>query len=211
LDLSSSSTSTTTTEVPKSDKPTVELYVYSYCPYGLQMEKAIIPVVELFGDKIDFKIRQIGAMHGDYEKVEAQRQLCVEKNYPDKFLDYLLAFAEDTSCSTGADTCLTAKLTSLYTELGINANTINSCMTSDGVTMYNAEVSNANSEGVSGSPTLIINGVDVSVNRNPEAIKGEICNAFNDVPSECSTTLSTASASAGFGSSTSSSSSSASC
>lgn len=208
-----SSDSTQTQEVPKSDKPTVELYVFTYCPYGLQMEKAIIPVVNLLKDKIDFKIRQIGAMHGEYEKIEAERQLCIEKEYPAKFLDYILAFAEDTSIGNckGDATCLATPLNVLYTKLGIDASKINSCMASDGVTMYNNEVSNSQSNGVSGSPTLIINGVGTQSSRSPEAIKGVICNAFNNVPSECSQTLSTEQASAGFGSGTSSSSTSASC
>lgn len=204
---------TTQIEVPKSDKPSVELYVFTYCPYGLQMEKAILPVVKLLGDKIDFKIRQIGAMHGDYEKIEAERQLCIEKNYPSKFLDYVLAFAEDTAIGNcdGDATCLAPLLNSLYTKLGIDASKINSCMTTDGVTMYNSEVSNAKSMGISGSPTLVINGVQAQADRNPESIKGVVCNAFNNVASECAQTLSTTSASAGFGAGTSSSSTSASC
>jgi hypothetical protein len=209
-DTSSSNTNTQTT-VPKSDKPKVELYVFSYCPYGTQMEKAIIPAVKLLGNKIDFTIRQIGAMHGDFEKVEAERQLCINKNYPDKFLDYLLAFDSDSTCSTGDATCVATKTTSIYSKLGIDGSKIDSCMTSDGLAMYNAEVSNANSKGVSGSPTLIINGVTAQATRSPEGIKGVICAAFNNVPSECSTTLSTSQASAGFGSGTSSSTASGSC
>ncbi|VVB82444.1 Uncharacterised protein [uncultured archaeon] len=210
---SSSSDSTTQQEVPKADKPIVELYVFAYCPYGLQMEKAIIPVVKLLGNTIDFRIRQIGAMHGDYEKVEAERQLCIEKNYPSKYLDYISTFAADTTigaCS-GDATCLTPLLSSIYTKLGIDASKINACMTTDGVTMYNNEVSNAQSMGISGSPTLVINGVQASADRNSEAIKGVICNSFNTVASQCSQTLSTTAASAGFGSGSSSSSSSASC
>lgn len=213
--LSSPSDSTDTGQpaqnAPKTDKPNVELYVFTYCPYGLQMEKAMIPVVKLLGNKINFKIRQIGAMHGDFEKVEAQRQLCIEKNYPDKFLDYVLAFAEDTSCSNGAETCLTTKVNSLYTKLGMDASKINACIPTEGLTMYNAEVSNANSKGVSGSPTLMINGVDIQASRSADGIKTAVCNAFNTSPSECSQTLSTSQASAGFGAGASSGSSSASC
>jgi len=205
---SDTSTDTQTTEVPKSDKPSIELYVFTYCPYGLQMEKAMIPVVKLLGSSIDFKIRQIGAMHGEFEKVEAQRQLCIEKNYKDKFLDYVLAFAEDTSCSTGADTCVTTKVNALYTKLGIDASKINSCMSSEGDTLYNAEVQNANSKDIGGSPTLVINGVETQSSRSPEAIKGIICEAFNNVPSSCTQTLSISQASAGFGSGAGSSSSS---
>lgn len=202
--------STQTEDVPKTDKPTVELYVFTYCPYGLQMEKAILPVVSLLGNKIDFKIRQIGAMHGDFEKVEAERQLCIEKNYPDKFLSYVSAFALDTSIGDcdGAAACLTPKLNTLYTSLGIDAAKINSCITSDGVKMYDTEVANSNAKGVSGSPTLIINGVETSSGRTPDAIKTVVCSAFKKAPSECSQTLSTTSASAGFGASTSTTASS---
>ncbi len=201
------------TEVPKADKPSVELYVFTYCPYGLQMEKAMLPAVKLLGDKIDFKIRQIGAMHGAHEELEAKRQLCIEKNYPTKFLDYVQAFAEDTTIGAcnGDATCLTPKLNALYTKLGIDASKIDSCISSDGVTIYGAETANSESKGVTGSPTLIINGVAAQASRSPEAIKGVICNAFNDIPSECSTVLSTEQASAGFGAGTSSGSGSGSC
>ncbi len=197
------------TEIPKSDKPKVELYVFTYCPYGLQMEKAILPAVELLGDKIDFKIRQIGAMHGEYEKIEAERQLCIEKNYPVKFLDYIKAFAEDTAVGDckGNATCLVPKLNAIYSKIGIEGNKVNSCMTSEGEDLYNTEVSNANSKGISGSPTLVINGVEAQASRSPEAIKGVICETFNNVPSLCSQTLSTNQASAGFGAGTSSGSS----
>ena len=44
--------------------------------------------------------------------------------------------------------------------------------------------------GVSGSPTLIINGTKINAARNPEGFKTAICNAFNEQPEECKTTLS---------------------
>jgi hypothetical protein len=207
----SSSSSTTQKEIPKSDKPSVELYVFTYCPYGTQMEKAMIPAVKLLGDSIDFKIRQIGAMHGDFEKIEAQRQLCIEKNYPDKFLDYVLAFDNEASCSTGEASCVATKTKTIYSSLGIDSAKINSCMTSEGTSLYNAEVSNAQSKEASGSPTLIINGVNAQSSRSPEAVKEVICSAFKNVPSLCSQVLDSNQASAGFGSGTSSSTSSASC
>lgn len=212
--LKSSSTGTNTqqaTNVPKADKPTVELYVFTYCPYGLQMEKAILPVVKLLGDKINFRIRQIGAMHGDFEKVEAQRQLCIEKNYPTKYLDYVLAFAEDTSCPTGDSACVATKTNSLFTKFGMDANTINSCMTSEGKTLYDAEVANANSKGASGSPTIFINGVVAQVDRSPAGSLTAVCSAFNTAPTECSQKLSTSQAAAGFGTGSSSSTASPSC
>ncbi|MBU3907409.1 MAG: hypothetical protein KKA64_04135 [Nanoarchaeota archaeon] len=200
-------------DIKKSDKPIVELYVFTYCPYGLQMEKAILPAVNLLGNKINFKIRQIGAMHGNFEKVEAERQLCIEKNYPGKFLNYISTFAADTSVGScnGDATCLAPKLNAIYTKLGIDGKKIDSCIASEGEKLYNAEVANANSKSVSGSPTLIINGVKADSGRSPDAVKTTICSAFNTAPAECKQTLSTSSSSAGFGAGASSGSASASC
>ncbi len=202
-------TNTNTQEIPKSDKPVVELYVFTYCPYGLQMEKAFIPVVKLLENKIDFKIRQIGAMHGEFEKIEAERQLCIEKEYPTKFYDYLTAFAEDTKIGdcNGDATCLTPKLNALYTKFGIDSKKIDACMSSQGISLYSAEESNAKAKDVSGSPTVIINGVNAQLNRSPEAVKKTICDAFNNAPAECSQILSTLSTSPGFGAGTTSASS----
>lgn len=209
----SASETPTSAGIPKSDKPVVELYVFTYCPYGLQMEKATIPVVKLLGNAIDFKIRQIGAMHGDYEKVEAERQLCIEKNYPDKFLDYSTEFASDTNIGNcnGDDKCVTPLINSIYIKLGIDGKKINSCMTSEGESLYDAEVQNSQAKGVSGSPTLLINGVVASASRSPAGVLDAVCQAFNTAPEICGTGLSTASSSAGFGSGTSDSNSAVQC
>ena len=48
----------------KTDKPTVELFVMTHCPYGTQAEKGILPVVDLLGQKMNFKIKFVDyAMH----------------------------------------------------------------------------------------------------------------------------------------------------
>jgi len=214
LDVSDSADKkTTTAEAPKSDKPSVELYVFTYCPYGTQSEKGIIPVVKLLGNKIDFKIRQIGAMHGEHEKIEAERQLCIEKEYPTKFLDYVLNFAlssEIGACGSNA-TCATPKINALYTKFGISKAKIDTCMKSDGPSMYAAEEANSKSNGVSGSPTVIINGKNVQSGRDSASYLKTICSAFNAAPAECNETLSSSSPSAGFGSSTSGDTSAAQC
>ena len=79
------------TEVPKSDKPSVELFVMSFCPYGVQAEQAMAPVADLLGSKADIKVRFIAgvgdtlnsvqSLHGVIEGKEDARQLCVAKNY----------------------------------------------------------------------------------------------------------------------------------
>ena len=72
-------------------------------------------------------------------------------------------------------------------------------MKSDATKIYNEQNARANSLGVGGSPTFIINGAQVQVSRTAESIKEAVCNAFNTKPEECSQSLSTQSANPGFG------------
>jgi len=209
-----SNTATTTKEVPKTDKPVVEGYFFSYCPYGTQFEKAMIPVYNLLKNKVDFNIVFIGAMHGEYEKTESLRQICVQKEYgKDKLWAYLSQFLASTDIGNcnGGDSCLAPYLTKIMKNLSIDEAKIKTCMTKDAEALYNADVQKSSEAGISGSPTFVINGVQSQVARSPEAIKQAICDAFTTAPSECSQTLSSTAASAGFGSGTGSASSSASC
>jgi hypothetical protein len=77
---------------PKSDKPLVELFVMSFCPYGVQAEEVMKPVADLLGDKADIRVRFISsletddlndvkALHGVIEGKENARQLCVADTY----------------------------------------------------------------------------------------------------------------------------------
>lgn len=201
-------------EVVKSDKPVVEAFVFSYCPYGLQFEKALQPVYDLLKNKADIRIVAIGAMHGEFEKTETLRQICIEKNFgKDKLWTYLKDFSASTeigACS-GTDACVNPLVEKIMTNKGIDKNKINQCMKTDAEAIYNLQMARASELGISGSPGFVINGAQVNVGRNPEAIKQAICDAFNTAPSECTKTLSTTSAGAGFGSTAGSASSTASC
>ena len=203
------STATTNTptqkDIPKSDKPQVNLFVFAYCPYGLQSEKGFIPVYNLLKNKVDFKITYIGAMHGPYEETETLRQLCIKKNYgQDKYMQYLSNFAVNTTigaCSSDTS-CSKPLVEKLMTSMSINVNTINTCMTKDAPALYQADEALASQNGVSGSPSLMINGVDVQSGRDSASYLATICSAFSTAPAECSQTISSASPSAGFGGST---------
>ncbi|MBU4246166.1 MAG: GILT family protein, partial [Nanoarchaeota archaeon] len=72
----------------KSDKPIVQLFVMSQCPYGVQAENAIKPVLDTLKDKISFELRFIAnqkadgtfsSLHGQAEVDENVRQLCAAK------------------------------------------------------------------------------------------------------------------------------------
>lgn len=209
LDKDTSATDTTQTpstpqEVPKSAKPKVEAYIFSYCPYGLQFEKALFPVYDLLKNKADINIVAIGAMHGEYEKIESYRQVCIEKLYgKDKLFKYLKAFNENAEVGNcrGTATCVDPLIAKIYTSLSIVKSNVDSCMAKDAQALYDAQGAKASSLGIGGSPTFVINGVQVQVDRTPDAIKEAVCNAFNTKPSECDKKLSTSAMSAGFGAS----------
>lgn len=198
------------TVTKKSDKPVVELFVMSYCPYGTQMEKGILPVLSTLGNKVDFQLKfNSYAMHGEKELTENLLQYCIQKEQPTKLSAYLTCFLADSSMSAA---CLD--------KAGVNKNTVNSCVTKtdkDFKVMANFtsktgyqgsypgfDVQKADNDkyNVGGSPTLIINGQDIQSGRDSASLLATICGAFNNAPSECSAKLSSASPSAGFGTGT---------
>ncbi len=195
------------TELEKSDKPEVELFVMSYCPYGTQAEKGILPVVELLGDKIDFKIRFVYyAMHGEEEISEQTRQYCIQKEQESKFIDYLSCFLKEGDF----EGCLT--------ENNIDMEALNSCV-ADADSTFNITANLEDTSSwlsgqfplfdvdkelneeyvVGGSPTLVINGTTVGSGRDPASLLEVICSAFNETPAECSTSLSSETPASGFG------------
>lgn len=193
--------------LPKSDKPGVELFVMSHCPYGLQMEKALIPAYELLKNKADITIRFVSyAMHGKSEVEENTRQYCAQQQNKDRYYTYLNCYA-DSGDSAG---CMKTS--------GLNENKINSCVNTTNkqfaiIDKYNDQTTWLNGKypqypinevlntkyGVQGSPTLVINGVQVEADRTPDGLKSVICSAFNNPPAECGQTLTGVSPQAGLG------------
>jgi len=196
-----------TPTVPKSDVPVVELYVMSHCPYGTQAEKGIIPVSELLGDKIDFSIKFVDyAMHGKVEVDEQARQVCIMDEQEDKYFDYLNCFLEDGDSERclGVAKITTSKLNDCVQR--IDAQFKITELLEDESTWVNGRYSQFNVHkegnaeyGVQGSPTLVVNGQQISSGRSPESFLATICSAFNTQPEECLETLSSVTPSAGFG------------
>ncbi|MFH1290674.1 MAG: hypothetical protein ABIH92_04670 [Nanoarchaeota archaeon] len=193
--------------IPKSDKPVVELFVMSHCPYGTQSEKGAVPVAELLGDKIDFEIKFVYyAMHGETEVYEQANQYCIQEEQNDKFLDYLTCFLE----AGDGEGCLTevgidkAKMETcvarIDTEFSLTANLEDqSTWLSGRFPLFDIHKVENEEYGVRGSPTLVVNGKQASSGRDSASILATVCGAFNTVPEECATELSAASPSPGFG------------
>jgi len=207
-------------EVKKSDKPKVEVFVMSHCPYGTQMEKGLIPVIEALKGKADIDIKFVDyAMHGKTELDEELNQYCINKEEPEKYVPYLKCFLEDGNSSrcltkagidlTKLTTCVSAtdsqyKVTELYND--------QSTWNNGAYPQFNVFKEANELYGVQGSPTTVINGAVVgNMPRDSAGILNQICLAFNIQPSECNTQLSNTTPSAGFGYEGTGSSTSASC
>lgn len=194
-------------EISKSDKPKVELFVMSHCPFGAQSEKGIIPVVELLGDKIDFELKFVYyAIHGEKEVLEQLNQYCIQNEQIDKFLTYLKCFLKDgnsNSCLTEAKidkTKLKKCTSSADKEFNVTQNFKDESSYLSGIyPPFDIHREDNRRYNVGGSPALVINGIQSYSGRDSASYLNEICRAFNNLPAECSKKLSSVVYSAGFG------------
>lgn len=188
-------------KVEKREKPDVKLFVMSYCPFGVQMEKALLPVWELLKGKADFGIYFVDyIMHGKEEMEENLRQYCIQKEEKEKYLSYLKCFVEKgdwQECAKNAK---------------IDLQKINDCekdtdkefkirenFKETGYPPFNLHKELNEKYKVQGSPHFVLNDTTILIERSPEKIKEAICESFLNPPPECSQKLSDQIPSPGFG------------
>lgn len=202
LETASTTNQPTQENIPKTDKPSVELFVMSFCPYGVKAENNIMPILDLLKDKIDFKINfivnvngnaidDVSSLHGINEAKEDARQVVIMKYYPDKYYDYLKEF-DNTCYSVATDaTKLDECWKNSAKKLGMDVNKIETAAYGEeGINLLKQNQADDEKYGVSGSPTLIINGVQSSaIYSGTSATQEAICSAFNTAPSDCGTAV----------------------
>jgi len=192
-------------EVPQTDIPRVELFVMSYCPYGNQAEELMMPVDELLGEKANIELHYViysnygdsgpnycldkeakyCSMHGIQELNQDVRELCVQKYQPDKLWDFIKA--ANSNCNyKNIDSCWGG----VAKQVGVDIQQVKTCYNNEALELLAQEVELNDKYGISGSPQLIINGVEYQGSRTAEAYKRAICSAFNSPPEECSRALS---------------------
>ncbi|MFH0739483.1 MAG: hypothetical protein V1819_00125 [bacterium] len=180
-------------EVAKIATPQMEAFVVSYCPYGLQMQRVLAEVANSAPELAsNIKISYMGSvsggkiqsMHGEQEAVENLKQICIREEQATKFYPYLNCFMKEGK----SDECSTAA--------GIDSTKLKACTTDPNKGLKYAQVDFTASEkyGVSGSPTLILNGQKVSEydfgGRTANAVKTLLCCGFNQPAEICSKDLS---------------------
>lgn len=176
------------------DQVKVDFYVMSQCPYGVQAEDGIIPALEKFGDAVDFNVEFIAretdagfqSLHGEKEVTGDKIQLCVQKNYPDKFVQFLKCQNKDTSD-------LTVNLESCAKESGIDASKIETCYKGEeGSTLLRNSIAASDAVKAQGSPTIFVNNKSYKSARDTLSFMRAICNDLDNNPTctmipECAT------------------------
>lgn len=205
-------------DIPKSDKPSVEVFVMSRCPYGTQMEKGLLPAMALLKNKADIKIKFVDyVMHGEDELKGNMEQYCIDKEDNGKYEAYLKCYLKS------------GDLNACVASAGVNKPKVDACVASIDKQFKLTESFKDKSKwtssfppfaihekenkayGVQGSPTFVVNGKQVETSRSADAIKATICAAFKTAPKECETKLDTSTPSAGFGEGTASNADAAAC
>jgi protein-disulfide isomerase len=191
------------------NKPQIDFFIMSYCPYGNQAEEAVEPVYQLLKDKAIFNPRYViysnyggggtdycmdsgkyCSMHGIQELHQDIRELCVDK-YMGIGAYFKFVLAMNTQCTAqNADSCWEA----VAKGLSLDTTKIKACEKDEGLAIVKEEARLNELWGASGSPTVFIDGAEFGGARTAEGFKTGLCAAFDTKPAECSTTLAGATA-----------------
>ena len=182
------------TEVSKQEVPDAELYIWSYCPYGVTALAPFADVAVTVGDKANFDVVLYYDGHGAYETQQNKIQACIQEIDKDKYWDYALSFVENIypKCGpTGDVACNLDESTKLMDSLGIDSTAVLDCVETQGEALLAASSAKAQSLGVTGSPTLVVNGTKVTnVARTADGFLGAVCSGFITPLEGCSAELS---------------------
>jgi|GEM_PF-1072590 len=219
-DYQSATPEASVSAAPKANKPTVELFVMSYCPYGTQMEKGILPVVKALGDKLDFQVKFVDyAMHGDKEIKENLRQYCLQQQSAVKYQSYLQCFdatGDNAGCLTQSQvdqSALSACVSQTDAQYQITAAAVDQNQWTTSFPPFNIQHADNVKYAVQGSPTLVVNGETVTSSRDSASLAKVLCQAFIDSarPAACNQSFSSVTPGPGFGTAAASGDSAAAC
>lgn len=179
-------------------KVEVELYVMSQCPYGVQAEDALFPVLKRYGPQVGLTLGFIGgktdvpggapkfsALHGQPEVDENVRQICARELFPGRWQDYVLERNKDVKAADWEAAARTA---------GIDAKAVAACAAGPGLKLYGENLALAGVRGADSSPTIYIDGVKYDGPRTGDGFEWEICSALKkrgaSLPGACERALS---------------------
>lgn len=185
------------------DKPQIDFFVMSYCPYGNLAEEAIKQVYDELGEEAVFVPRYViysdyrgggpqycldpeskyCSMHGIQELRQNIRERCTYELYgTETFFEFTLAMNQNCNAQN-ADECWK----SIAGEMGIGTTKISECEDERGLEFVKEDKELNVILGVSGSPAVFINGESYAGVRTSQGYMAALCGQFddNDKPMEC--------------------------
>ncbi|MEM4396068.1 MAG: thioredoxin domain-containing protein [Candidatus Woesearchaeota archaeon] len=190
------------------NKPQIDFFIMSFCPYGNQAEEAIAEAYLALKDYAKFIPHYIYypqpsgtndrclldsekniyycALHGIKELEQDVRELCVYNIYKEeKYFEFVKTINKDCSISN-IDSCWKT----VADKLKLDTSKIENCYNENKLNYVRAQVEKTEKLQVSGSPTVFVNGKKYNGARTPEAYKQALCNEMKDKPSACNIQLS---------------------
>lgn len=187
---------------PGDNKPQIDFFVMSYCPYGNQAEEIVSDVYDILGDKVEYIPHYViyenyggggpdyclddeskyCSLHGIQELNQNIREVCVYNDLGiGKYFEFVKAM--NTKCSSSnADTCWTA----VAAGLGLDTAAIAKCEKEKGLEITKKDRDLNVILKVRGSPTIYIEGEQYAGSRSVAGFANALCAKFDAKPSECS-------------------------
>ncbi|MCU0664611.1 MAG: thioredoxin domain-containing protein [Myxococcota bacterium] len=169
------------------EKVTMQLYVMSKCPYGVQAVDAILPAVQKLGSAVELKLEFIGdgdasnlqSMHGPAEVEGNIIQICAAQQDPTKFYAMLKCMNENwQAIPEGWEACAD--------KAGLDKAKLTACKTGEeGKKLLAESYARAKASGVQGSPTIRIAGSDYQGGRRGDDFLRGMCDKLKTKPEIC--------------------------
>lgn len=162
------------------EKAKVEFFVMSQCPFGVQVEQGIAPVLDKMGGDIDFTIDFIGneangqltSMHGENEVKGDKVQLCAIKYFPGQSLKFI-------NCMNKNPRGIPGNWEGCASETGLDTAKMKACYEgAEGNDLLKASFAKAAARKARGSPTIYIANKPYTGPRSELAFTRAICEAF---------------------------------
>lgn len=202
----------TPANVKKVANTSLQAFVVSSCPFGLQMQRALAFAIQQVPALANYvTVRYIGAvsgntitsMHGDGEAQENLRQMCIRQEQPDKYWPYVSCYMQTVNGTMPNGMPLGNNLACDATA-GIDTAKLNACVSdpSRGLAYAAADFALDAKYNVTGSPTLVLNGQVIDETpfggRSSAGMLAIICDSSTNPPAFCSDKLNTTQASTSF-------------
>lgn len=175
----------------KVDKPVADLYIMSYCPYGLQAQKWYLEVMSKLSKVANINVKFVQyVMHWQKEADENVVQYCIQKEQKDKYLSYLNCYlkeewkwAECRKESKIDETKLTSCIDKTKKEFKVDEKMADK---SKQYPDFDVNWKEAIAALVQWSPTFVLNWIKIDkMWRTAKAYAEAICSTFKNKPKEC--------------------------